>query len=91
MILPLATRMFFSNRYSEERGNVTVALLDEKGNELPGYGFADSIPITSDAVRTPVIWKSIASLKPLAGHAVRVAMRIRGKAIVYAVAFNGVP
>ena len=45
-----------------------MALLDEKGNELPGCGFAESIPITRDAVRAPVTWKSRASLKPLAGQ-----------------------
>jgi hypothetical protein len=68
-------------------GAVTVALLDEQGHEFPGYGFAESIPITSDAVRAPVTWKSGASLKPLAGQTAQVAIRIRGKAIVYAVAF----
>jgi hypothetical protein len=71
-------------------GSVVVALLDDRGAELPGYGFAESIPIASDAARAPVIWKSRASLKPLAGQTVRVTMRIRGKAIVYAVAFHRV-
>ena len=32
-------------------GTVIVALLDEQENELPGFGFAESLPITSDAVR----------------------------------------
>jgi hypothetical protein len=72
-------------------GSVAVALLDGRGAELPGYGFAESIPITNDAVRACVTWKSRASLKPLAGQTVRVTMRIRGNAIVYAVAFNAAP
>ncbi len=72
-------------------GSVTVALLDEQGNEFPGYGFTDCIPVMDDAVRAPVTWKSGTSLKRLTGQTVQVAMRIRGRAIVYAVAFEGAP
>jgi hypothetical protein len=48
-------------------------------------GFADSIPITSDAVRAPMRWKSNAALKPHTGRSVQVALRLRGAAIIYAI------
>jgi hypothetical protein len=72
-------------------GSVRVALLDDNRNELPGFGFSASIPITVDAVRAPVRWRTKTDLGSLAGQTVRVALWIRGKAIVYAVAFGGLP
>ncbi|GDY10072.1 hypothetical protein LBMAG52_35580 [Planctomycetia bacterium] len=72
-------------------GSVTVALLDERGRELPGFGFTDSIPITTDAIRSAVTWKSNPELKSLAGRSVQVALRVRGAAIVYALANNADP
>jgi hypothetical protein len=69
-------------------GSVTVALLDESGREVPGFGFAESIPITSDSVRAPVSWKSPKSVRSLAGETLQIALRIRGKAIVYALLFS---
>ncbi|MFO0870898.1 MAG: phosphodiester glycosidase family protein [Pirellulales bacterium] len=69
-------------------GSVTVALLDEQGHELPGFGFADAVPITSDAVRAPVAWQEPRSLDSLAGREVQIALRLEGKAIVYALAWS---
>jgi hypothetical protein len=68
-------------------GTVTVALLDEQGNELPGFGFAESRPITSDAVRAPVCWQTQSDVASLRGGTARVALRVCGRAIVYALAF----
>ena len=79
--------LFLNVEQRGREGSVTVALLDQ-GRELPGFGFADSIPITSDAVRAQVTWKSDANLKPLAGRSVQVVLRVRGAAIVYALANN---
>jgi Phosphodiester glycosidase len=73
---------------SEGVGEVTVALLDQQGTELPGYGFADSIPLVTDSVRAPVQWKTKADLSELRDTKVRVAIRIRGGAIVYALAIH---
>ncbi len=67
-------------------GEVTVALLDEQGTELPGFGFADSMPLITDAIRAPVQWKTQADLSSLRDKTVRVALRMRGPAIVYALA-----
>lgn len=38
-------------------GELTVAVLDEHGCELPGYAAADCLPLRADAVRHPVRWK----------------------------------
>jgi hypothetical protein len=67
---------------------VEVALLDSNGTELPGFGFADAIPITQDAVRARAVWKNQTKLRTLKDHSVRIALRIQGEAIVYAIAFN---
>lgn len=69
----------------DNAGAVTVALLDDRGRELPGFGFDDSIPITADAVRHPVRWKTFADLRSIRDHKVRLSLRIHGGAIVYAV------
>jgi len=69
-------------------GEVAVALLDEQGAELAGFGFADSIPLVTDAIRVPVRWKTQADVAMLRGKTVRVALRMRGPAIVYACAIR---
>ncbi len=73
---------------NEVAGEVTVALLDEQAAELPGFGFADSIPLTTDAIRAPVRWKTQADLTSLRNKTVRIALRLRGPAIVYALAIH---
>ncbi|RLT10774.1 MAG: hypothetical protein DWI21_03705 [Planctomycetota bacterium] len=72
----------------ERAGEVTVALLDEQGTELPGFGFADSMPLITDAIRAPVQWKTQADLSSLRDKNVRVALRMQGPAIVYALAIH---
>ena len=69
-------------------GEVTVALLDEQAEELPGFGFTDSIPLTADAIRAPVQWKTQADLSSLRDKTVRVALRLHGPAIVYTLAIH---
>jgi len=71
-------------------GSVTVALLDQKGKELPGFGFADSIPITGDAVRASVHWKSNGDIRSLRDQKASVALRIQGGAIVYALSTGNI-
>ncbi len=70
------------------KGSVEVALLDEQGIELPGFGFEDSVPITHDAVRARVAWKPPSRLKPRQERPVRIALRIQGGAILYALKFG---
>ena len=69
-------------------GQVQIALQDTDGNELPGFGWADCVPITDDAVRARVTWKGKTDLQTLKGETVRVAARLQGGAILYALAFG---
>ena len=52
------------------------------------FGFADSIPLTTDAIRAPVQWRTQADLSTLRDKTVRIALRLRGPAIVYALAIH---
>jgi hypothetical protein len=78
----------FVNVEQRGKGQVEVALLDESGTELPGFGFADAVPIHQDAVRTRVTWKNQTDLRTLDARPVRIALRIQGGAIIYAVTFG---
>jgi hypothetical protein len=78
----------FVNVEQRGKGQVEVALLDESGTELPGFGFADAVPINQDAVRTRVTWKKQTDLRTLNGKPVRIALRMQGGAILYAVTFG---
>src|SRR5262249_13020823 len=63
----------------EQRGSsgaVSVALLDEKGTALQGYGLADCIPITQDSVRAPVRWKNSNDLTPLRNSKVKLSVKL---------------
>ena len=88
---PLPVRGYLLLLNVEQRGGageVTVALLDEQAAELPGFGFADSIPLATDAIRAPVQWRTQADLSTLRDKTVRIALRLRGPAIVYALAIH---
>jgi len=69
-------------------GAVTAALLDEQENELPSFTFADSIPSTKSAVRAPARWKATKDILSVRDKQVRVALRLEGRAILYALAFT---
>jgi len=66
---------------------VRVAVLDESGTVLPGYGLDACEPMLSDAVRLPVRWKERSSLAPLRGQRVKLLFEIIG-ATLYAFAFT---
>ncbi len=70
------------------KGQAEVALLSESGEELPGFGFADAVPITQDAVRARVTWKRPTDLRSLKDKSVRIVLRVQGGAILYAMQFE---
>lgn len=70
------------------RGQAEVAILSESGDELPGFGFAESVPITQDTVRARVTWKSQNHLRNLKDQSVRIALRVQGAAILYSLQFS---
>lgn len=65
-------------------GSVTAAILDATGEALEGFGFADAVPVTTDGTRVPLEWTRHDRL-PAEGE-VRVALRVEGRGIVYALA-----
>lgn len=66
-------------------GTVTAALLDAAGTEIEGHSFADAVPVVTDGTRMPLGWRGHDRL-PRTGREVRLALRIEGNAVVYAVA-----
>lgn len=69
------------------RGQTRVALLDERGQELPGYALADCVPLTADGLDQVVSWRGGGDLSALAGKPVRLKLSLRHSAL-YTVQFR---
>ena len=69
------------------KGRVRVALQDEAGNGIPGFGVDDCDPIRGDSVRHLVTWKKSADLSRLAGKTVRIRFEL-SDAKLYALQFK---
>lgn len=67
---------------ASKRGECRVAVIDRAGQELPGYGLADSEVARESKVRLPVKWKG-KSLAELPAEEVRLKIELRDKAKVY--------
>jgi hypothetical protein len=52
-------------------GSLRVEVLDREGRVIEPYSAANAVPVTGDATRMAVRWRSGASLKSLAGETVR--------------------
>jgi hypothetical protein len=53
------------------QGSLTVEVLDEYGQPIPGFAAADCVPIRGDSTRQPVRWRNGDRLGRLAGTPVR--------------------
>jgi hypothetical protein len=58
-------------------GEVRVAILDETGNSLPGYGLPDCDPIQGDSIDQKVSWKGRTSVRPLEGTVVQLEFEMQ--------------
>jgi len=58
-------------------GKLTVAVLDYRGAQLPGYRHQDCRPVQGDGIDLPVSWKGKADLAGLANRDVRFQFRLR--------------
>lgn len=67
-------------------GEVRAGLVDGDGTALPGLAPDDCDPITGDHVARAVAWRGSPDLSALAGHAVRLQVRLRD-ASLYAFQF----
>ena len=61
----------------EAKGGVKVAITDEKGRALPGYGFEDCDSVTGDFVEKIVTWKGSPDIGALAGRSVRLEFQMQ--------------
>ncbi|QGQ94337.1 hypothetical protein EHS13_05155 [Paenibacillus psychroresistens] len=57
-------------------GNIAVEILDRHYNPIEGYGLEDCIPVTEDAVASPVRWKNHGDLSALEGTTIRLKFYI---------------
>lgn len=75
--LVLKGSVFQLNYSTSSIGYVKVILLDEAGNELPGFGAADAAGICGDLIDVPVKWTSGRSIKELGNKTVRIKFIVR--------------
>ncbi len=59
------------------KGRVRIALLDEQGRPLPGFGLEDCDPIQTDSVHQIVSWKGGTDVGGHAGRPVQVEFELR--------------
>jgi hypothetical protein len=69
------------------KGSARVALLDEAGKALPGFGLLDCDPIRVDSVRHVVTWKGRSDVTALAGKPVSLQFEL-ANAKLYAFQFK---
>jgi len=61
------------------RGEIAVEVRDVDGRPVPGFSFADAIPIRKDAARIEAAWKTLSAL-PME-RSVRLAFRLRSASL----------
>jgi len=59
------------------QGSMRVAILDEKGNELKGFGLADCDPVVGDATSYLVSWQKNTDVSRLAGKVVQLKFEMQ--------------
>jgi hypothetical protein len=69
------------------RESMRVAILDEKGNELKGFGLADCDPVIGDATSYLVSWRKNTDVSALAGRVVRLKFELQNTEL-YAFKFD---
>ena len=68
---------FEVNLAASSIGWLKVAVLDENGAELPGFGLADAEELAGDAIARGVRWKSGRTVGELSGRIVRLKFLLR--------------
>jgi len=71
-------------------GSLRVEVLDREGRVIEPFSAAKAVPVTGDATRTAVGWRSGASLKTLSGEIVRFRFSLN-RARLYAFWVSGSP
>jgi hypothetical protein len=56
---------------------VKVAIIDDAGQEIPGFGLNDCDPVPADATQHTVSWRKRTDISRLAGHPIRLRFELR--------------
>lgn len=67
-------------------GSILIAVLDEEGKEIPGYGLADAPEIYGNEINRVVSWKNGSDLSKLIGNTIRLKFVMKD-AHVYSLQF----
>jgi hypothetical protein len=73
-----AARLYANVDGLDSGATVRVGLLDERFRPVPGYGLADSVPLTVSGLRREVAWKAGPLIKGLGGKKVRLTGELSG-------------
>ena len=68
-------------------GELAIALLDEEGSPIPGFGLDECVPFRGDSVRHEIAWQGGPSCAGPAGRLVRLSFRMRN-ARLYSFVFS---
>ncbi len=69
-------------------GSIRVELQDSEGTALPGFALADCREVIGNEIDRRVRWRSGSDVSALAGHPVRIRMRMKD-ADLYSFRFEG--
>jgi len=81
-------RLLANIQPTEPGDAVEIALLDEELREIPGFGYEHCAALTRDVVRGEVRWTGGQPWRSLTGREVRLAVRLRGRPILYSLAWT---
>lgn len=73
--LPEKPALHLNADYLQEGRRVRVALLDSEGNTFPGFSLEESVPVTTNGLRVPLLWEN-ANVAQLAGRRVSIQLRM---------------
>jgi hypothetical protein len=62
---------------ADVKGELRVAMLNADGSEIPGFGFADCVAMTGNALEHPVAWSGGRDLSSLKGHVIAIGISVR--------------
>jgi len=58
------------NLFVNAVGQVQAEILDQSGNPIPPFTFANSVPVNADSTKEQLTWKGVSDLSALDGHPV---------------------
>lgn len=75
-LLSNGSSLFVNSKTLSDRGLIKVAVLDVAGEEIPGFGFDDCVPVKDDGFDNIVIWKGGKRLAELPRRPLRLKFQL---------------